>query len=621
VIECTNCGFLNEDDDHFCGGCREPLQWTGRRIDEQPEEVIPDEPDEAEGRRGVVERVVDRLTGAEGQSTGTHSPDGRTAVADQNTATAPEGVADEEDVAASLAAEAVARAEREAAEAEQLQQEAEAQAREQTEATERARAQADEARRTREEAEARAREEAAEADRMRAELEAARSARQQAEEELRREVEEAEQAKAETRLEAEREAMERAQAQLERAEGARREAEARAEAEAAAAESAARQAAEAEQARLAAEAKAKADAEAAAQARRAAALVARPKPKPEPKPVPKQPGPKEPEPKQKTTDKQATTTGPTPVKPDVTRIRKAPPKTREATRRLRPGDLVCGQCGEGNTPTRNFCRRCGNTLAEAEVVKRPWWKRWIPRRKPRVVRAGERPGRGGGAKGGTSGIKGAVRGAQGVKRKVMGPIGKITRVLMLVGFAAAAVGLTFNPSLRGSVMGTAGDLWDRVRGVVAPQFDPVTPIAVQASSARPDRADGFCCSADNVLQFGNTWWHASEGGVGQSLTITLDSPTNIAKFGIIPGAGDPAVWPEHPRPRDLEIDFLDESGRTVATMALADIKDEHDSTSQIFDVSGADDVTRILVTITRVYGEGLDSGDVAISEIRLLIRR
>jgi hypothetical protein len=618
VIECTNCGFLNEDDDHFCGGCREPLQWTGRRIEEQPDE-IEEEPDEPEARRGVVERVVDRLTGAEGQPAG--SPDGGTTVAEP-TVTASETAEDEEDAAAALSAEAVARAEREAAEAERLQQEAEAQAREQTEATERARAQAEEARRAREEAEAHAREEAAEAERIRAELEAAKVARQQAQEELRREVEEAEQAKAETRLQAEREAMERTQAELERAEAARREAEARAEAEAAAAEAAARQAAEAEQARLAAEAKAKADADAAAQARRAAALVARPKPKPEPKPEPKpkQPEPKEPRAKDKAAT-QSTTTGPTPVKPDVTRVRKAPPKTREATRRLRPGDLVCGQCGEGNTPTRNFCRRCGNTLAEAEVVKRPWWKRWIPQRKPRVIQAGARPGRGGSKKGGTGGVKGAVRGAQGVKRKVMGPIGKITRVLMLVGFAAAAVGLTFNPSLRGSVMGTAGDLFDRVRGVVAPQFDPVTPIAAEASSARSDQADGFCCSADNVLQFGNTWWHASEGGVGQSLTIILDSPTNVAKFGIIPGAGDPAVWPEHPRPRDLEVDFLDETGRTVATLSLADIKDEHESTSQIFDVSGADDVIRIRVTITRVYGEGLDSDDVAISEIRLLTRR
>ncbi len=42
---------------------------------------------------------------------------------------------------------------------------------------------------------------------------------------------------------------------------------------------------------------------------------------------------------------------------------------------LQPGDLVCGNCGAGNKPTRKFCRRCGKDLAEAEVARVPWWRR------------------------------------------------------------------------------------------------------------------------------------------------------------------------------------------------------------------------------------------------------
>ena len=42
---------------------------------------------------------------------------------------------------------------------------------------------------------------------------------------------------------------------------------------------------------------------------------------------------------------------------------------------LDPGDLICGNCGMGNRPTRKFCRRCGTDLAEAEVARVPWWRR------------------------------------------------------------------------------------------------------------------------------------------------------------------------------------------------------------------------------------------------------
>jgi hypothetical protein len=70
------------------------------------------------------------------------------------------------------------------------------------------------------------------------------------------------------------------------------------------------------------------------------------------------------------------------------RARRTMPKSAPS-RELQPGDLVCGSCGEANLPTRRFCSRCGNELEGAEVVKAPWWRRILPKRKPREARAVE----------------------------------------------------------------------------------------------------------------------------------------------------------------------------------------------------------------------------------------
>lgn len=642
MIECTECGFRNEDDDHFCGGCQEPLEWTGRRIDEVEEDVAEEDPATDE-RSGLVERVLDRL-----DKRGVEDPGPTEAQVEVEPQQA------EQDVASTVTAEAVARAEREVEEAVRAQSEAEQRAQEQAAAAEEARVRAEEARAARERAEQSVQQETEEAARVREELEAARAARQEAEEELERESEAAADARrradefgdeqrrheaVEAELQQEREAIERAQAELEQAEAARREAEERARVEAEAAEEAAQAAAAAEEARAAAEAKAREEAAAAEQARRAAALVARPKPEPpdEDDTTRSSTSGRRPEKKgsrkqgrqkkgRRGEDRTSGVSGPGPREPDRPKIRKGGPQRKQKpSRRLRPGDRICGQCGEGNIPTRNYCRRCGKELHEAEVVRRPWWKRWIPRRRPRVYKAGERPDRAGrstgGSGGGTGGVKGAVRGAQGLRRRIMGPIGKVARVLAVVVVAAGAAGLAFNPDLRSRVTEPATDAFEWVRQRIAPQLARVNPVAVEASSARADTADGFCCAADNVEEFGNTWWHASEGGVGQFLVLTLDTPTTITDFGIIPGAGDDAVWADHPRPRDLEVDFLNDQGRTVATVDITDINDDHGDEAQVFDIDGAEDVTSVRVTVTRVYGENLDSDDVAISEIRLWTRR
>ncbi|MEZ4597563.1 MAG: zinc ribbon domain-containing protein [Chloroflexota bacterium] len=58
------------------------------------------------------------------------------------------------------------------------------------------------------------------------------------------------------------------------------------------------------------------------------------------------------------------------------------------------GDRICPACGVGNDPARRFCRRCGNSLAEAPIavpVTVPWYRRLFPGRTPQRYQAGDRP--------------------------------------------------------------------------------------------------------------------------------------------------------------------------------------------------------------------------------------
>jgi hypothetical protein len=84
------------------------------------------------------------------------------------------------------------------------------------------------------------------------------------------------------------------------------------------------------------------------------------------------------------------TTAPVSARTARRAIRKTQP-----TRQLQPGELICGECGEGNAPARKFCKRCGHSLASAETVRRPVWKKLWPTKKVKTLEVGERPGRAG----------------------------------------------------------------------------------------------------------------------------------------------------------------------------------------------------------------------------------
>ena len=685
MIVCQNCGYQNDDDDTFCGGCPAYLPHSGVHVDddavaEEPVEVAAAAP--AEGG-GLISRVKEMV----GMDEGRDVP-GDVLVEDREADEAAARAQQEADEAAAAAERAAAEAQQrreaerkareeaaeraraeqqereEAAAAAAAKAEAERKAREEADAAAAAKAEAE--RKAREEAEGKAKAEAEERERRAAEekaeaqrraqaareaqarAQAEREARERAEAEAAAAVEAEERERAEAEAKAAREAEERARAEVEAqakaeqeaaeraaaaakqreeeerkaADEARKRAEQEAEAKRQAEEAARQRAAEEEKARAeaerrleeerkAAEAAEREAAEAAERARRAAAMVAKPPPAP--------PSP----PSRRKSSVGATTAtvaasagtatapasaeagtatgaGPTALKPTEQRPTAPPPRppTRKTppTRKPEPGDQICGQCGEPNKPERKFCRRCANPLADAVVVKRPWWQRIVPRRKPKAVAAGERPG----------------RTAKGTRKQPLGRrIAKIGRMslrwvlaAMIIIAILGSLGLAgpWSDDIKGRIDGAYSAVMNRIR----PSYEPANPVEAVASAQTRGAA------ARRVIDgFDNTHW-ASGVPVTDRPTLTLSwaEPVDIARVGFLGGAsGDD--FRALARPREIRLIFSDGSRSDITLKDTPDFQAVKVSATQARDV-------RLLV---RSVYPAPDTDAVAITEIEFFTRR
>lgn len=569
MIVCISCGHENDDGDEFCGSCGNFLEWEGERA-EGPEAVVstaaapPVSPREvAADEQGDATREAERLAAAEEKA---------------RTEARAEAV-----VAARARADAQAKAQVERA------GKVEVAARRKTEeaarAKARARSEARVAAQVRVEEEAKAKRAAqAEADRSeaatgRAAAQAEADARAATERTAQAEVEAsaAVEAKAKADQEAERHAREVAEAKA-REQAADLQ---RAEAKAMAAEQEAARAAEA--------------------ARRAAALVAKPPPPYPPAPIagPIRPGRRHRAPSPQPTNENAA--GPDARKPgkggpDLVPVRPTPPP-----RTVQPGDLICGQCGVGNTPARRFCRSCGTSLVEAVVAPEPsWWRRlWSRRRVP--IKAGERPGRQGRAGG-----QGAAATARTARNRVFGVLGTGKRALALLGVAGITIGM-IGP-WRSSITGGVSGAFESVRRTISPQYEPVRPTGAEATASLADH--GPLLAVDGIS---NSYWaEGGEGdGQGETLVLRFDRPVDLDRIGITSGtSGEPEDFVAQPRPERLHLVFSDGS--------TSDLDLEDSSNFQIFDIK-ARQATSVEVHIESVYG-ALGGSDLAITEVELFTR-
>jgi type II secretory pathway pseudopilin PulG len=277
------------------------------------------------------------------------------------------------------------------------------------------------------------------------------------------------------------------------------------------------------------------------------------------------------------------------VAPQAARERQARSAVRQApTRRLQPGDLICGDCGEGNPANRKFCSRCGGSLELAAVVKTPWWRKILPKRKPKVLDAGARPGKGG--------VRTRSRKATALAQ-VFPTIRKVIAVALLLG------GILYGavPGVRGSVNKRVLSAKTRVTRLINPQFDPVHATGSGATAHVTGHDAGKA-----VDTFTNTYW-AAPSGKEVVLVLDFDHKVDVDKALVHSGVG--ANFTGTNRPERVHIVY--DTGETY-DLTLKDTGDK-----QEVSLGKGHGITRMEIHIISLYKATKASSVVAISEIEL----
>jgi hypothetical protein len=267
--------------------------------------------------------------------------------------------------------------------------------------------------------------------------------------------------------------------------------------------------------------------------------------------------------------------------------RKPPQVRRQApSRKLQPGDLVCGECGEGNNAARKFCSRCGTSLAEASVVKTPWWRKLLPRRGAKVRKSGERPK---GRRGGKTKLGAAISATFKTVRRV------VAIVLVLAGVAYGV----FAP-FRGWVNERAAEAKGTFEQIFFPQYAPVSAAeAPVASVAVPEHPANMAVDGRS-----NSFWAAPVGGVEPNMVVKFDRTVNLAK--IIVHNGNGVGFKETHRAQKLHLVFS--NGNTTDV----DLQDRPDP--QTLEIENGEGVNSVEVHVVSTF-KSVSGTDLAISEI------
>jgi hypothetical protein len=265
---------------------------------------------------------------------------------------------------------------------------------------------------------------------------------------------------------------------------------------------------------------------------------------------------------------------------------------RPPTRRLEPGDLICGECGEGNPSIRKFCSRCGTSLAAAEVVRPKWWRRLIPRRRPKVHKAGARPGQ-----------KGVRRGRGARVGQALRRVFPIARVVVSIVLLVGGIVYSAYPPFRGEVNDRFFAAKHKVEAMVIPQYSPVRPTRVTATAALPDHPAGMVADG-----FSNTFW-AAPGDANAALVFEFDHPINLGRAII--RLGNSAKFQSAHRPQQLHLVY---SGGGTFDVNLKDTPDP-----QEVKIEGGKGSTSVELHIQSLF-RSLEGTDVAVTEIELFER-
>jgi hypothetical protein len=261
-------------------------------------------------------------------------------------------------------------------------------------------------------------------------------------------------------------------------------------------------------------------------------------------------------------------------------VRRRPPvaPVEEPRPAPRPGERVCGRCGTGNDPSRRFCRSCGAPLAEAAVVRLPWWRRLL------------------GALAGRSAYAAGERRS----RRDFSVARRLVRLLALV--VVLAVLVVFGRPL---VSTAVNAVRDRMR-------DPVYfhPVDVTASSARRGAA------AERIADgASNRYWAPAGKAEGAWVEAAFGEEVRIVEVMVTPGVSKkPEEFLAAGRPRDIELRASTADGGTKTVKAV--LRDEPGPQTVTVKTTG---VLRIRLTVRSTYGPGADP-PVAVGELEFVGR-
>ncbi|CAN5783980.1 hypothetical protein BH23CHL7_BH23CHL7_23570 [soil metagenome] len=197
---------------------------------------------------------------------------------------------------------------------------------------------------------------------------------------------------------------------------------------------------------------------------------------------------------------------------------------------VKPGDLVCPNCGTGNDPVRRFCRRCGNSLAAAVVAIRPPWYRRIFRRNRRAVAAGTRP---------------RHLGSAAQRRGIGAWLSRLVALVLILVVAAAAAGYVALPDVRSRVDSVIGDL----RARFMPETADVHPLSARGRGV--GRRDAELAVDDNTA----TYWLADPAVEQPTLTVEFGRSMRLGAIVVHSGSATDSEFTRHRRPRQLVLSF------------------------------------------------------------------
>ena len=287
---------------------------------------------------------------------------------------------------------------------------------------------------------------------------------------------------------------------------------------------------------------------------------------------------------------------PTSVAPTVARPRPAA-RTMEAPTRRHPGDLICGQCGEGNDPVRHFCRRCGNSLDEAIAVRLPWYRRFFNRLfGVRTREAGWRPHRVG-------------------PPNVMGMVWRIVRLAIAALIVVGLLAFLLVPSFHNLVVDRVTSTVTTVRKAAFPHFDAVYATGASASTSTAGHLPTLA-----IDKFNNTYWAAQAKDPAPYLKVSFHDPVDLAEIGFDSGAAGTAAADDfltQPRPHNVHLVF---SNGTTKDLTLKDEDPKVAKNAQFYPVD-AKQVTFVEIHIMSVYATaGASPSSVALAEVEFRVR-